>query len=115
MQRKSKFDPYINEISEYLASGMSVRKIAKHLDEYFDDVVSEDALYTFISKRGLKTKYSGGFGKHYVPPKCDQCEGCNEVIGINDKPVRMCYNTRLIGNGVKSSPEWCHKRERQVG
>lgn len=110
--KKSKFDPYINEISEYLAAGMSVRAVAEQLDEYFNDAVDENALYTFISSRGLKTKYSGGLGKHYEPPRCDKCEGCFEVIGLNDKPVRICYGSRLIGNGVKTSPAWCHLRER---
>jgi hypothetical protein len=110
--KKSKFDPYTNEISGYLDAGMSVRNIAERLDEYFDDAVDENALYAFISSRGLKTKYSGGLGRHYEPPRCNNCEGCFEVIGLNDKPTRICYGARLIGNGVKTSPEWCHKRKK---
>lgn len=108
--KASKFDPYINEISEYIAAGMPVRAICECLDEYFDDIVNEDALYNFIRSRGLKTKYSGGLGKHYEPPRCDKCEGCHEVIGLNGKMVRVCYYTQLISWSVKTSPQWCYKR-----
>lgn len=114
-KKSSKFDPYINEISEYLASGMSVRSIAEHLDMYFDDIVSEDSLYSFIASRGLKTKYSGGLGKYYEPPRCENCENCHEVINVNESTIRMCYYSRLINNSCKTSPQWCPKRERQVG
>jgi len=113
--KKSKFDPYINEISEYLAAGTPVSKIVEKLDNYFDDAVNADALYAFINSRGLKTKYSGGLGRYYEPPVCDKCENCHEVIGLNNKLVRMCYSTRLISWSVKTSPDWCHLRERQAG
>jgi len=108
----SKFDKHINEISEYLDAGMSVRKIAEQLDQYFDDAVNEDALYSFIASRGLKTKYSGGLGKYYEPPRCESCEDCHEVINTNNSTVRMCHYSRLINNSCKTSPVWCPKRKK---
>lgn len=111
--KKSKFDPYINEISEYLASGMSVRKIAEIIDVYFDDIVDESALYAFINSRGLRTKYHGGLGKNYKPPICDKCENCHEVLNTNGNTIRMCYYSRLVSRSCKTSPEWCPKRKKE--
>lgn len=116
MNRKSKFDPYIEEIKVFADMGYSIRKIAEELDQCSGDIVDESALYAFMRNRNIKSKhFQGGKNRGYQPPVCAECEGCFEVIGLNDKPVRICYGARLIGNGVITSPPWCHKRERQVG
>ena len=44
-QKKSKFDPYINEITKYVMAGMTVREIAELVQYHFDDVVDESDIF----------------------------------------------------------------------
>ncbi|MBH1941665.1 hypothetical protein I5677_12250 [Mobilitalea sibirica] len=106
MKRKSKFDPYINDIIYYLNLGYPVIRVAEQLDQYFDDIVDMSALYTFIRSRALKNTSV----RKYRVPHCDNCEDCHEVINTNDEGIRMCYYCRLIPNSVITAPLWCPKR-----
>lgn len=112
--RKSKFDPHIERISELIDMGLTMREVAEKIEPLMDDVVDSGALYHFTLYRGLKCKkYAGGKGRGYKPPLCDGCKNCYTVRSIKDNSdVRVCTHTkRVIGQGVNTSPPWCHKRE----
>jgi hypothetical protein len=118
--KASKFDPYINEISECLSAGMSTEKIAETIEHYFADIVSEDALYAFIRSRGLKSRVTqGGTNLNYKAPMCKDCKCCYTIKSLNGKnDMRICSKSeRVIGWTAQTSPIWCEKRreERQVG
>ena len=51
--RKSKFEPYIEEIGKYVVTGMNLEEIAQLIDYHFDDAVEIDALRRFMKKKGL--------------------------------------------------------------
>lgn len=114
--RKSKFDPYIEDIKSLVSMGYTVRQVADELDIIMNDTTDESALYGFMVSREIRTQnYSGGKNRKYQAPQCNTCEGCFEVIGLNGNPTRMCYSSRLISGSVTTSPPWCPRRERQVG
>jgi hypothetical protein len=111
--KSSKFDPYMNEISEYLSAGMSTGKIAETIEHYFDDVVSKDALYVFIRSRGLKNRVTqGGTNLNYKAPKCQECKCCYTIKALDgESNIRICDRSeRVIGWAAQTSPVWCEKR-----
>lgn len=113
-KKTSKFDPYINEISDYLDMGMTYQQVADAIEYRFEDVVNKDALVTFIYARGLKSRITmGGTNKNYTAPHCQGCDGCLEVVGLDGvKRVRVCTTTmRVIGWTTNTSPIWCEKRK----
>lgn len=59
MKRKriSKFEPYTDEIAKYVITGMCVREIAELIECHFDDVVDVNALYGFMRKKGMPSRY----------------------------------------------------------
>lgn len=112
MRTKSKFDPYIVEIAKYLSMGMSTNEIADLISYHFDDIVSIDALYTFIRARGLKSKVTqSGRNANYDIPKCDDCKDCIKVINTNEREVRLCLSERkIVSRSCLTSPMFCPKR-----
>ena len=111
--KKSKFDPYINEITEMVGMGLSTNKIACAIEKYFEDIVSNDALYVFIKHRGIESKVKKGLNA----PKCEGCQGCYTVTSHDGKSnVRICKKSnRAIWGSVKTSPPWCEERRLKDG
>ena len=112
--KKSKFDPYIDEISKCVEAGMSVRKIAETIECHFEDIVSEDALYAFMRARGLQSRVTqGGTNINYDIPHCEGCSNCLTVINTNESEVFLCLpSRRIISRSCKTSPIWCEKRKK---
>jgi hypothetical protein len=112
--KKSKFDPYINEIKSLVDSGCSARQIADAIEGKMDDVVDDSALYVFIVSRGLRTKRTREENAGAIP-HCERCENCMTVMNTNDNDVWLCVETKRIANkSCRTSPQWCPKRERQA-
>lgn len=111
-RRKSKFDPYLEEITEYIEAGMSIREIAEKLSPYFEDAVADGALYSFIESRGLHSKVTmGGRNKMYDIPLCSKCDECWEIQNTAYSTVQLCVPCkRLVNRSCKTSPMWCPKR-----
>lgn len=110
--KKSKFDPYINEITKYVIAGMTVREIAELVQYHFDDVVDESAVYSFMRSRGIQSRVTmGGANLKYNAPKCNECSNCLMVLNTNETEVRMCLPAkRMIRACCTTSPMWCEKR-----
>jgi len=110
--KKSKFDPYINEITKYVMAGMTVREIAELVQYHFDDVVDESAVYSFMRSRGLKSKVTqGGTNPNYDIPNCDECKDCIRVINTRETETRVCMSQkRIIPKACMTSPMFCPKR-----
>ncbi len=51
--RKSKFEPYTEEIGKYVVTGLSVEEIAQLIGYHFEDAVDVDSLRRFMKKKGL--------------------------------------------------------------
>jgi len=115
--RKSKFDPYIAEITKYVIAGMTVREIAELLQPYFDEVVDESAVYAFMRSRGIQSRVTmGGTNLEYDAPRCSKCEQCWTVHNTTDREVLLCLPAkRLINRSCKTSPMWCIKRGENLG
>jgi len=112
-KRKSQFDPYIETITDIVKSGATLSRIADELEPYFDDAISPDSLYTFIKRRGLKSKNGG----HNINvQKCCNCSDCLTVADDCGRHIRICLRSkRVISRSSQTSPLWCHLRERQAG
>jgi hypothetical protein len=111
--KKSKFDPFKNEIEEYMLAGMSTPQIAVKIQKHFDETVDESALYGFTRSRGLRNRVTrGGTNLNYKAPRCENCEDCYMGIAMNGKyKIKICgKNHRVIGMSVNTSPMWCEKR-----
>lgn len=115
--KKSKFDPYISEIAQYVIAGMSVREIAELIEYHFDDVVSESALYTFLRSRGIQSRVTmGGTNLEHEAPCCDDCGDCLMVINTNETETRLCLpSRRIVSKSCHTSPMWCRKRGEMFG
>lgn len=111
--RRSKFDPYIDEIEKWLDMGLTIKQIAEELEINFDDVVDESALYSFVRSRNLKSKvFPGGKNREYQPPRCEDCEECYYIIGTNNQKMKTCRSEqRVVPKSVKTSPPWCKERQ----
>ena len=112
--KKSKFDPYIEEIKALVDSGCSARQIADAIENKMDDVVDENALYVFITSRELRTRRTREENVSLIP-RCEGCENCMTVLNTKDNDVWLCVEAKRIANkSCKTSPLWCPKRERKV-
>ncbi|MDF2615416.1 MAG: hypothetical protein K0Q47_71 [Sedimentibacter sp.] len=111
--RRSKFDPYIEEISDLLKTGLSINKVADLISIYFDDPVDMSALYAFAYSRGLDRRVTqGGTNKNYSIPNCNKCKECIKVLNTHDSEMLLCFKAkRLISKTCKTSPMWCDKRK----
>jgi hypothetical protein len=118
--RKSKFDPYITEIVQYVVTGMSVREIAELIEYHFDDAVNVNALYRYMRAKGIKSMVTqGGTNLEYDVPKCDGCTECQTILNTHENKLNLCMlSKRIVSKSCFTSPMWCEKRkkaERQVG
>jgi hypothetical protein len=111
-RKKSKFDPYLNEITEYAAAGMTVQGIAERIQKYFEDYVEESAVYAFMRSRGIQSRVTqGGTNLNYKAPRCTDCDNCITVINTTGKDVLLCLAAkRIVNRTCTTSPMWCQKR-----
>jgi hypothetical protein len=115
--KKSKFDPYIEEITKYVVTGATVKEIAELIEYLFDDIVDINALYCFMRSRGLQSRVSmGGTNKDFTAPYCRGCDDCIEITNTHHVKSLLCLAAKtMIPKTCTTSPIWCHKRERQAG
>lgn len=111
--RRSKFDPYIIEITKYASMGMTVQEIADLISYHFDEPVSKDALYPFMRSRKIQSRVTmGGTNLEFEAPNCDECKNCIEVINTKGSNIRICLTAKkVVSRSCKTSPMWCYKRE----
>lgn len=110
--RKSKFDPYITEITKYVLAGMSVQEIADLISYHFDEFVDKEAVYAFMRSRGIQSRVTmGGTNLEFSAPKCDECSDCLTVLNTNKTEVRVCLPAkRMVSKSCYTSPMWCQRR-----
>lgn len=105
------FDPYMDEISEYAAMGMTVREIAERIEHYFDDVISDDSLHSFMRYRGIRSMVTQGGKGINKAPICDRCKNCIVVKNTSGKDIRVCLSIKkIVSKSCKTSPIECKKR-----
>ncbi len=114
-KKRSKFDPYIEEIKSLLDTGMSVHNVAEIIETKMDDIVDDNALYTFIKARGLRSLVTqGGTNKDFTVPDCRSCEHCMMIQNTGDSDVMVCLKSkRMISKSCQTSPMWCELRQEE--
>ena len=89
-RKKSKFDPYLNEITEYAAAGMTVLGIAERIQKYFEDYVEESAVYAFMRSREYSHESHKAEQILTIKPQDVDCDNCITVINTTGKDVLLC-------------------------
>lgn len=113
--RKSKLEPYADEIKAMISDGCTYSKIADEMSLHFDDwAVSYGAVACFVKRNGLESKVTQGCrNDRIIIPQCDGCESCVLVLNTTKSSrVRVCMELKeIVSRSVITSPMECPKRE----
>ena len=113
--RKSRLEPYADEIKAMISAGCTYSKIADEMSLHFDDwAVSYGAIAGFVKKNGLESKVTQGCKDDRIfIPQCDGCESCMLVLNTTKSSrVRVCMELKeIVSRSVVTSPMECPKRE----
>lgn len=113
--RKSRFDPYIDEIRDMVASGMSYSQIADEFSERMDIDIEPCTIGYYVRCRGLQSRVTRGKndGRVFIP-HCKSCEYRSEVMNtLRTGNWLMCEKMRaIISRTCQTSPMDCPLREK---
>ena len=113
-RRYSKYDKYIQEITQYRLSGMSVAEIETALLAKMPDA-NASAINAFCRSRKIPSLITQGArgDRNEMIPCCSGCSECYEVIGLKEgQKDRICRKSnRRILKACTTSPMWCEKRD----
>ena len=102
-ERKSKYDPYREQIEEWCGAGIPVKSMVVKLGQGF----TWQGLDCYIRSKGLRTKASVYEARNH----CDSCEYCRSYINTNGGNGRLCtLSWRTIQKGVICCPTWCERQ-----
>ena len=107
-KRRSRLDPYKDQITDWSQRGVTATKMADMLLEETGELFSEQMIYTYIYKHGLR--YRPWKDVYEARNKCNDCEYCHKYINTNYSQGRICtLSWRTIQSNVINSPVWCEK------
>jgi len=107
-KRRSKFDPYEEQITKWCQAGMPVKEMADRLFEETGEIFDEPAIHSYIFRHRLRER--PWVDVYEARNQCNECEHCHKYINTNNTEGRICsLYWRVIQNGVRHSPFWCEK------
>lgn len=114
-RRKSRLDPYIDEIKEMLATGCTYQQIADAMSEHFENwMVTTNNIYSLVHNRNLRSLVTKGCRNNRIDiPHCDGCDKCILVLNTTKSAkVRVCVELKeIVSRSCATSPAECPKRE----
>lgn len=111
--RKSKLDPYIDEIKEMLEVGCTYQHIAEVMTDCMNgEIVSDSQVWQIANNRGLITQVVKD-AKSRDLPHCDNCNQCLRIKSTTKATkYRICMELRqAIPQSCRTSPMECRKRK----
>lgn len=113
--RKHRFEPYKQEIAEWLASGRTYKEIENLLFLEHEILTSESELCVYAKRNNLRNLIENGRHSSEIP-QCKICENYMEVgvkhIVQKKNNIRVCKAClECIPQNVEYSPTWCSKRK----
>lgn len=104
--RKSMFDPYREQITEWCAQGMSVKEMADRLEDMTGELFFETGIYAYIYRHNLR--FRPWQDVYDARNQCSKCEFCHTYTNTNNGKGRICSKSwRTIQPNVRHSPTWC--------
>lgn len=106
--RRSKFDPYKEQIRTWCLEGKPVREMADKLMEIDEGLSDEQAIHTYIRRHSLRNRPWQDV--YDARNKCDECDHCHIYTNTNNTEGRICcLSWKTIQPNVFYSPKWCEK------
>lgn len=111
---QSMFNPYLEQISEWLEVGWTHGMIADKLSEITDCDVAITSIYYFCKVNDLKSRVTQGAKNGRIDiPHCDDCSECVRVWNtLKTSKHRVCKELMsMISPACLTSPMECPRRE----
>lgn len=114
-KRRSKYDPYLEDIADMIAAGCTYAQIEEALWEKGLESANSGSIAYICHEKGIRSRVTKGARDGRYIPCCDGCENCRDVRNTTGKSVWICTRLmRLVSKSVKTSPVECPKRREKL-